>query len=297
MWWAALDVGPAEHRRVTEGRPLPPAWPRLPGRRSARADDAHTATATAGRRLDQQRQVGSGDRRRVEVAEHRHACGRQLLGVDFDPIIAVIADGGGPIQTSPASMTACARSRRSPRGSRSRGGWHPHRPPVCGDDQLAAQVSLSRRWSRAGARPSAWRTCARRHRGRVHRDRPVIPMARQVANTRHAISPLVGDGDRSDLPFGRGGDCSSSHIPAHVRKRRSRRRRETSPLWIVDRHMPSTERVSRGSITLSSWYAAQECRDRFLLDLRLDHGARIPASASSSTIAAGLGGCARHDRR
>ena len=91
------------------------------------ADHAHAASATAGRGLDQHRQLLGGDAGRVEFVEHRYAGGgHHLLGLDLGahrlrrrrP-----ADRSRPARHRPPPR----RTRRSRRGIRSRGGWHRHR--------------------------------------------------------------------------------------------------------------------------------------------------------------------------
>ena len=82
---ARLDVGLAEHGGVAERRRRLGAGGRdRAGQLGERAHDAHAPPAAARRRLDQHRQVGLGDRGRVELGQHRHAgVGHELLGLDL----------------------------------------------------------------------------------------------------------------------------------------------------------------------------------------------------------------------
>ena len=73
-----------------------------PGRSASDADDPHAATATAGGRLDQQREVGLGRLRRVPPAPAR----RRPASAPWRPIlepICSIDSGVGPTQVRPAS--------------------------------------------------------------------------------------------------------------------------------------------------------------------------------------------------
>ena len=109
------------------------------GQVGQRAHDPHAAAAAAGRRLDQDRQVGFGDGAGVERRQHRHAGrGHQPLGLDLG---AHRRDRGrrraDPGQ--PGGQHRARRSRRSRTGSRSRGGPR-RRPP-----RRAASISRSAR--------------------------------------------------------------------------------------------------------------------------------------------------------
>ncbi len=82
---SCLDVRLAEDGRVAErGRRLAPRRLHGTGEVSEVPHDPHATATTAGRRLDQQRQVVRRDRRRVEFREYRHAGVRhQLLRGDL----------------------------------------------------------------------------------------------------------------------------------------------------------------------------------------------------------------------
>ena len=81
----ALDERLDEHGAVTEGRlGLLAGIGDLTGERGEVPDDAHAAATAAGRRLDEQRQVGLGRGVGSEVAEDRNSRGlHQLLGLDL----------------------------------------------------------------------------------------------------------------------------------------------------------------------------------------------------------------------
>ena len=135
------------------------------------ADELHALAAAARRGLDDQRVPDLlAERDDASAAVPTGSTAPGMIGTPaariaaraavFEPISS-IASGGGPIHVSPASST-CARTRRSPRGSRSQGG-----PPR---RRRAARSRRARR--RAGSSPSpgpgpmryassAARTCAR----------------------------------------------------------------------------------------------------------------------------------------
>ena len=198
-----LDVVPGaagSARRTPSGRRTPTA-PRAraastsPGSVGQRRDHPHAATAAAGRRLDQHRQLGRGDGRRGRArrAPARRRRPSSSWTRSWSP--------------SPRSLRPAARSRsiparapprrtpRSPRGIRSRGESR-RRPRPWRRRSAVARVEVAvGAAGAAGPRRRPRRRGAHRRRGRC-RPRPCrSPGRRQVANTRRAISPRLATSD------------------------------------------------------------------------------------------------------
>ena len=205
--------------------------------------------AAAGRRLDQHRVADrSRPPRRVGAVVEldgleqraRRRCASAAWPRACRPSRA-IASGDGPTQVRPGVDHGLRRTRRSPTGSRSPGGPRRRRLRSAGVDDLAdVEVGLRRR-----AAAERDRLVGLAHEGRVgvgvgvdrdgrdaHRARGAEDAARDLA--------AVGDQQPTDRPA------------AHIRKSRTPLVPATALLWHADSAMPSTVRVSRGSMMPSS---------------------------------------------
>ena len=232
------QVALAEHRRVTEGRlRFAAGGLHLPGQRRQFVDHPHAAAAAAGRRLDQHRQLVGGHGVGVEFLEHRHARGRHhLLRLDLG---AHRRDRGNR-RTDPRQARLGHRCgefgilREEPVTGMDGVGAGRAR---CGDQLCSVQVA-------SGALQSHPGVCL----GHVWRRRVGIgvdgdgPDAEAAAGGEHPSGDLatVGDQDAGD------------HADAHIRKTPKFDVPLIGPLAMADRHIPSTVRVSRGSMTPSS---------------------------------------------
>ena len=234
---ACRQVRLAEHGGVAERRRrLGPGGGDLAVEHVERAHDAHAPSAAAGRGLDQHRQVAVGDGVGGQLGEDRHAGGgHQPLGLDLrahrrdrrrrraDPRQPGVDDGAG--EGGVLGQEAVAGMDGVGAGAARRV-----------DDQVAAQVGVGGRV--AGQAPRRRRPRRRAASGvGVGVDGDVaMPRSRQVRITRRAISPRLAT--RTDLDHGR--KTPKRSVP------------RTGALCAADRAMPSTVRVSRGSMIPSS---------------------------------------------
>lgn len=238
-----LDVVPggqvalAEHGRVAErGLRLAAGRLHFAGQGGQFAHHPHPAPAATGGGLDQHGQLRLGDRVGVELVEHRDpGGGHQFLGLDLgahrahrvhrrpDPGQARALHGGreiGVLREEPVARVHGVGAGRA--GGR--------------DDRLGVEVvvGLGQPHARVGL-------------GHVRRGGVRVGVD---GDGSHAQPPAGGEHPAGDLAAV--GDQHSSDHGAHIRKTPKFDVPLIGPLAMADRHIPSTVRVSRGSITPSS---------------------------------------------
>ncbi len=239
------QIGLDEHRTVTERRScFGRRGSELASQLPSLGHDPHSASATTGRCLDQQREVGV--HQRVDVhREDRHARGGHDLLRPRLRAHRVDGIGRGPNPDQPCRLNrtrefptlreeSIARvDRVRPRGQRRR------------DHEITAKVGVSgsaARHTHCGVGLADER-CA----GigvRVHGNGP---------DPQGSTGRKDPSGDLATVGHEQGADHRLVAHVSHIRKTpKPPLAPSTGVLWIADRHMPSTDRVSRGSITPSS---------------------------------------------
>ena len=235
---AGGQVALAEHGRVAE-RGLRFALGRgdFGWQRRQFANHPHAAATAARRRLDQHRQLGFGDRVGVEFVEHRYSGGRhQLLRLDLgahrahrvhrrpDPSQAGLLHGGRELGVLREESVAGVH-RVGSGGARGR------------DDGLGVQIVVGLRQPHPGV-----------GLGDVRRGGVRVGVDGDGAQ---AQPPAGGEHPPGDLAAVGNQHSSDSH-GVHIRKTPKFDVPLIGPLAMADKHIPSTVRVSRGSITPSS---------------------------------------------
>ena len=228
----------AEHGRVAErGLRFTPRRGDFAGQGRQFANHPHAATAAARGRLDQNRQLGFGDGVGVEFVEHRYAGGgHQLLGLDLG------AHRAHRVHRRPdpgqAGLLHCGRElgvlrKESVAGVHGVGAGGAGR----GDDGLGVQIVIGLRQPYPGI-----------GLGDVRRGGVRVGVDRDGAQTQ---PPAGGEDPSGDLAAVGNQHSSDSH-EAHIRKTPKFDVPLIGPLAMADKHIPSTVRVSRGSMTPSS---------------------------------------------
>ena len=243
---ARLDVRLAEHRRVAErGR-------RLGG---GLLDGAGAPRPACGRRACRDRRrprtpspAGAGRPRPPAAGSSSGSTGTPAAAISFLAAtleaICSIDSGVGPDPGQPRVDHLPGERRRSRRGTRSPGARRPRRrsapprragpragrsrPACCPGSRTATSAS------RTNGSPASASECT-----------ATVPMprSRQVRNTRRAISPRLATSSRLIVVMSR----------PHILKTPKRSVPWIGAFSITDRQMPRTVRVSRGSITPSSY--------------------------------------------
>ena len=222
------------------GRRLPPRRPHRLVQRGPVRHHPHAPPAPAVRGLDQQRVARVG-RHRVgrPGRQHRHAGrGHPGLGVHLGPHrgdgLRRRPDPGQPgVQHRPGE--AGVLGQEAVAGVHGVGAG----PDRGIHQQVRPQVRSAARPGSATA-ASASATQAPPASGSECTATGATPSSRQVRITRRAISPRLATSSRPIASASITGTPRSPGCPATVRE------------WMLDRHSPSTVRVSRGSITPSS---------------------------------------------
>lgn len=209
-------------------------------------DDAHPASAAAGRRLDEDGQDVLGDGAGVERPEERHSgVGHEFLGAGLGghrlDRLGVRPDPGEPGVLDGAGEAGVLGEEAVPGvdgvGPGGAGG---------GDHEIGAQVGVGRA---VAGEPDGGVGLADVGGGGVGvgvdgdgGEAQVVAGAQDAAGY---LAP-VGDEDARQRGGGHGGG-------PHIRKTpKPPRAPSTGAVWTADRHRPSTVRVSRGSMTPSS---------------------------------------------
>ena len=125
--------------------------------------------------------------------------------------------------------------------------------------------------------------------------------AEPPAGGEHPPGDLAAIGDQMNhgsLSALRASSAASAPHRAHIRKTPKFDVPLIGPLAMADKHIPSTVRVSRGSMTPSSYsHPGQHHRQRLGLDLRLDRRPHCGVGILVHLLAAGLGRSAADDRQ
>ncbi len=239
-----LDVMPggqvalAEHGRVAEcGLRFAAGGGDFVGQRCQFADHPHAATAAACGSLDQNRQLRFGDRIGVEFIEHRHTGGgHELLGLDLGAHsphrVHWRPDPNQPGVLYRGSEVSVLRKESVTRVQRVGAGGAGRR-----DDGLSVEVVADVRQPHAGV------GLADVGRGGVR-----VGVDGDGAHTQPAAG---GEHPPRDLAAV-GYQNSRDWHRCHIRKTPKLDVPLIGPLAMADKHIPSTVRVSRGSITPSS---------------------------------------------
>ena len=241
----AVEVRLAEDGAVTEGRRrLAPGLRHRVGEPGPIADYPHAAPAATGGRLDQHREPLDGFR--VHSGQYRYpGLGHGLLGRHLGTHrrdgLRRWTDPGEPGVGHRRRELRVLRQEAVPRMHRV--GTGPQRGR---DHEVAAQVSVGRRGARQPHRPVRLPHVQRVSIGiGIHRNGFD---AERAAGGEDPAGDLAPVGDQQPADHGR----LTRVIAPHIRKTPKPPAPSTGPLWTADSAIPSTVRVSRGSITPSS---------------------------------------------
>ena len=306
MWRGRCEVALEEDRAVAErGLGLAPRPSTAPASSSALCDDAHPLAAAAGRGLDQQRkadrcrdrgrvggvvELGAGDDRdagvlhqrpRSDLRAHRLDRARRRAdpdeaGVDHRPrevgVLGEEAVAGvdrvGAGQRAAAIDHACRRRDRTRRRSI---------PP-------SATASSASATNGAAASGSEWTATV------------AMPIRRQVGEDAAGDLAAVGDQHLRDRPGCRRVARSATYIRKTPKRPRAL---DLVAQWTAESAMPSTVRVSRGSIIPSSQSSPEETKASDSRSICSSIASRVAVRRSSSTsipraLSAGAGDDLHH---